>query len=96
MFQGDIGIFRGFVYKNGCKVPLIEINGNISEIPIPIVENVKPGDRIIVYNSYNFEYEFKPLEFKFKLLNATSIIKEKLSKLLWKFNSSVVYCGSVK
>ena len=92
MCQGDIGIFRGFVYKNGCKIPLIEINGNISEIPIPITEDVKFGDKVMVYNSYNFEYEFKPLELKPKLLYVISAIKEKLSKLRV-FNSHAVYFG---
>ncbi|AEF97274.1 hypothetical protein [Methanotorris igneus] len=92
MCQGNIGIFRGFVYKNGYKIPLIEINGNISEIPLPITKDVKFGDRIMVYNSYNFEYEFEPLELKHKLLDVISAIKEKLSKLR-ALNSHAVYLG---
>ncbi|EHP85186.1 hypothetical protein [Methanotorris formicicus] len=91
MCQGDIGIFRGFVFKNGCKIPLIEINGHISEIPIPITEDVKFGDRVMIYNSYNFEYEFEPLDLKSKLFGVISTIKEKLIRL--RFDSHAIYLG---
>jgi hypothetical protein len=63
MCYGEVGTIRGFVYKCNCKIPLIEIDGNISEIPIPITDDVKVGDRIMVYNSYKFDYEFEPVEF---------------------------------
>ena len=59
MCYGDIGIFRGFVIKENVKVPLIEINGEVREVMIPIADNVKVGDKIMVYNSYNFDYEFR-------------------------------------
>ncbi|ADC68738.1 conserved hypothetical protein [Methanocaldococcus sp. FS406-22] len=79
MCYGEIGTFRGFVIKEEVKVPLIEINGEIREMIIPIADNVKVGDKIMVYNSYNFDYEFKTVSLKsifaslFKKLNIISI-----------------------
>ena len=40
MCYGDIGIFRGFVIRENIKVPLIEINGEVREMIIPIADNV--------------------------------------------------------
>jgi hypothetical protein len=63
MCYGEIGTVKGFVYKCNYKIPLIEIDGNILELPIPITNDVKIGDKIMVYNSYKFDYEFEPIEF---------------------------------
>jgi hypothetical protein len=77
MCYGDIGIFRGFVIKENVKVPLIEINGEVREVMIPIADNVKVGDKIMVYNSYNFDYEFKT----FNLDSVISSLTRKLKNL---------------
>ncbi|XRP96634.1 hypothetical protein ACO3UB_06735 [Methanocaldococcus sp. 16A] len=77
MCYGEVGIFRGFVIKDNVKVPLIEINGEIREMIIPIANNIKVGDKIMVYNSYNFDYEFKTFNLKAKF---SSMLK-KLRKL---------------
>ena len=77
MCYGDIGIFRGFVIKENVKVPLIEINGEVREMMIPIADNVKVGDKIMVYNSYNFDYEFKT----FNLDSVISSLTRKLKNL---------------
>ena len=89
MCYGDIGIFRGFIVRENVKVPLIEINGEVREMMIPIADNVKVGDKIMVYNSYNFDYEFKA----FNLGSVISSLIEKLKKLsipLLRPNISVV------
>ncbi|WP_457611770.1 hypothetical protein [Methanocaldococcus sp.] len=78
MCYGEIGIFKGFVYKNGYRVPLIEVNGKVLELPIPITEDTKVGDKIMVYNSYNFEYKFETLS----LFNFDTIIERLLKPLL--------------
>ena len=66
MCYGEIGIFRGFIIRDGQKIPLIEVNKELIELSIPIPENIKVGDKIMVYNSYHFDYEFKTLSFSLK------------------------------
>ena len=46
MCYGEVGTIKGFVYKCDCKIPLIELGGNILEMPLPLTEDVKVGDII--------------------------------------------------
>ena len=85
MCYGEMGIFRGFIIKENVKIPLIEINGEVREIMIPIAYNVKVGDKIMVYNSYNFDYEFKTFN-----LNAVLKKLKKLNIPLLKPNLSII------
>ncbi|WP_421077189.1 hypothetical protein Mjas_05480 [Methanothermococcus sp. Ax23] len=76
MCYGEVGTIKGFVYKCDCKIPLIELGGNILEMPLPLTEDVKVGDKIMVYNSYKFDYEFKPIEINFDI---KPLLKTKLA-----------------
>ena len=87
MCYGEVGTIKGFVYKCDCKIPLIELGGNILEMPLPLTEDVKVGDKIMVYNSYNFDYEFRA----FNLSNIISSLTRKLKTIpLLKPNISIV------
>jgi len=81
MCYGEIGIFKGFIVKEDVRVPLIEINGEVREMMIPISQNVKIGDKIMVYNSYNFDYEFNYLNIE-ALKLALSMIQNVKSLLI--------------
>ncbi|ACX72945.1 hypothetical protein Metvu_1087 [Methanocaldococcus vulcanius M7] len=81
MCYGEIGIFKGFIVKGDVRVPLIEINGEVREIMIPISQNVKIGDKVMVYNSYNFDYEFNYINIE-ALKLALSMIQNVKSLLI--------------
>ncbi|WP_292459897.1 hypothetical protein [Methanothermococcus sp.] len=87
MCYGEVGTIKGFTYKCSCKIPIIELGGNILEIPLPLTEDVKVGDKIMVYNSYKFDYEFKPIEININM----NLLKTKLTtpfkKILLNLNS---------
>jgi len=81
MCYGEIGIFKGFIVKGDVRVPLIEINGEVREMMIPISQNVKIGDKVMVYNSYNFDYEFNYINIE-ALKLALSMIQNVKSLLI--------------
>jgi len=89
MCYGEIGTIIGFVYKCDCRIPLIEINDNILEIPLPLTDDVKVGDKIMVYNSYKFNYEFEPIRVNINpMLNSlTAIFKKIISKIYLNLSS---------
>ncbi|ADG12707.1 hypothetical protein [Methanocaldococcus infernus] len=82
MCHGEIGIFRGFIIRDGQKIPLIEVNKEIVELSIPIPEDIKVGDKIMVYNAYHFDYEFKTLNLNISLKGLKNIIRSLFSPRL--------------
>ncbi|AEH07081.1 hypothetical protein [Methanothermococcus okinawensis] len=81
MCYGEVGIIKGFVYKCDVKIPLVELGENILEMALPLTDDVKIGDKIMVYNSYKFDYEFKPIE-----INISDSMKSLKTKIKTKLN----------
>ncbi|WP_423793124.1 hypothetical protein ACPB8Q_02630 [Methanocaldococcus indicus] len=96
MCYGKIGTFRGFkIVNNNLKVPLIEIDGVVREINVPVPNNIKKGDRIMVYNSYDIPYDFNYIHINLNLDRFINILKMIALKIRFSLGGIVGYTNKL-